>query len=271
MILRHPLTRHEIAVEASDWFAGCAYFRCPRTGFEWLHPAPASVFPDFSHYADRLHRENHPVSFRDHTPPFERAALAWVKKELRPGATIAEFFAETGRVAWHLQRDGYKIQLADPVANHVMMLRRHGFDAVQSADANSLPASWGEPDAVLILESLIRLSDPRGFLESLRRRWPRARLFVTVPSPRRPLKLEGVNHRGGFPPDFLTRWTLPALHEALTLSGCQTRSWIVTPASHRLVEPGRWKRRVFNAAFDLMLRANGEFEFSFAAAATPQP
>lgn len=270
MITRHPLTREEITAVATDWFPGCVYFRCPRTGLEWLDPAPPSVFPDFSVYADRLQREGNPVVFRDHSPPFERAAHAWVRAHIPAGATVVELFAETGRFAWHIRRDGYRVQLADPVANHITTLQRHGFVAVQAAEVGSLPVSWGEPTAVIVLESLIRVSAPRDFLASIQKRWPRARLYLTVPSPRRPLKLDDVNHRGGFPPDFLTRWTRPALHEALTLAGYQADTALVTPASHRYVEPGRWKRRLFNLAFDLMLRANREFEFSYAAWGVPR-
>lgn len=270
MITRHPITREETAVTATDWFSGCSYLRCPRTGFEWLDPAPPSVFPDFSVYADRLLREDNPVALRDHSPPFERAADAWVRTHVPTGATVVELFAETGRFAWHLRRNGYRVQLADPVTNHVATLQRHGFCAVQFADVGSIPGSWSDPAAVVVLESLIRLPDPRGFLESIRSRWPRALIYVTVPSPRRPLKLADVDHRGGFPPDFLTRWTRPALHEALTLAGYDVNSATLTPASHRFVEPGRWKRRLFNVAFDLMLRANREFEFSYAAWGVPR-
>lgn len=270
MLTRHPLTRAEVAAPVSEWLPGCVFLRCPKTGLEWLHPAGEEVFPDFAGWAEEMHRAGEAGTFASMTPPFERAALAWTRQYVPPGAEIVELFAETGRFAWQLRRGGYRPLLADPLGSHVSMLNRHGFEARQARTPEELPAGWINPAAVFILESLVRLQDPLRLLDAVRNRFPNALLYVTVPSPRRPLKLPDNHFRSGYPPDFKTRWTLPALRLAVAQAGYDVRARTITPGLITAVPPARWKRRLFNVAVNALLWVNRELEFSYAAWGRPR-
>jgi hypothetical protein len=264
MILKHPITGREIRVEVAEWLPGCAYFRCERTGLQWLDPQPACgpVYPDFSAYADELLGAATPEQIKALLAPSEQAALDWVRGNLGPGAKIVELFAEVGRFAWQLRSDGYQVRLADPLASHVSVLCRHDFTAVQTANPAELPANWSDADAVVILESIIRVARPAVFMAAVRARFPQACVFVTAPSLRRPLKLPGVDRRAGYPPDFLTRWTVPALRELLATSGYSAHGRGITPRTLATLRGRRWRGQIFVMFQILLMRASGEYEFS---------
>mgnify|MGYP001611834126 CR=1 FL=1 len=265
MILKHPITGRETHAEAVEWLPGCAYFRCGRTGLQWLEPQPISgpVYPDFSEDADDLLGRATPELIKTWLTPNEQAALEWVRGNLSPGAEIVELFAETGRFAWQLRSFGYEVRLADPLAAHVSVLRKHGFTSMQTANPAELPPDWSEADAVIILESLVRVAQPAVFMAALRARLPRAQVFITAPSLRRPLKLPGVDRRTGYPPDFLTRWTVEALRELLATSGYVAHGRSITPGMLRsLRKRRRWRGRVFVVFQVLLMIASGEYEFS---------
>lgn len=272
MILTHPISGRETHAEAAEWLPGCAYFRCPKTGLEWLDPVPenAPVFPDFSVYADGLLAGAAPGIIGALLEPNERAALAWTHANVARGARIVELFAETGRFAWQLRSEGYDVRLADPLASHVAVLRKHGFTAQQSASPEDLPASWADADAVIILESIVRSPRPAALMAALRARFPRAQVFLTAPSMRRPLKLPGVDRRTGYPPDFLTRWTVAALRELLAAHGYAARGRAVTP--RLLASAGRrgWRGKIYLALMVLLMRMSREYEFSVSAWGRPR-
>jgi hypothetical protein len=271
MILKHPISGKETHAEAVEWLPGCAYFRCARTGLQWLDPQPAggAGFPDFSAYADELLRTATPEAIKYLLPPPEQAALEWVHRQLPPGAKIVELFAEAGRFAWQLRSEGYDVRLADPLASHVAVLGKHGFTAFQAASPVELPADWSDADAVIILESLIRIAQPGAFMKVLRARFPRAQVFITAPSMRRPLKMPGVGRRAGYPPDFLTRWTVPALRELLTVTGYAAHGRQITPRLLTSIGKRSLRGKLFIACMVLLMIASREYEFSASAWGRP--
>jgi hypothetical protein len=225
-------------------------------------------YPDFSSDADKLLASATPESMWLASPPNEHIAIEWLSSHLQPGAKIVELFAEVGRFAWQARAAGYQVRLADPLVSHVSVLRNHGFTALQAAHPTDLPADWGDSDAVVILESIVRLPDPGAFVAGLREKFPRALLFLTAPSLRRPLKIEGVDRRGGYP-DFLTRWTLPALRELLVVNGYATNGFAITPQLLSGIGRHGWRGRLWLIFLTLLLVASREYEFSVAAWGTP--
>lgn len=272
MILQHPITGHETHAEVAEWLPGCAYFRCPRTGLQWLDPMPANVpvFPDFSSYADNLLSVATPDLIKSAMPPNEQAAMEWVNKQLRPRSKIVELFAEVGRFAWLLRSSGYGVCLADPLASHVAVLRKYGFTTVQAANPAELPAEWADADAVVILESIVRLPQPGAFMAELHARFPRAQVFLTAPSFHRPLKIPGVDRRAAYPPDFMTRWTVPALRELLASHGYISEGHMVTPRLLATSRDRRWRGRIYEALMIVPMLVSREYKFSVSASGRPR-
>ncbi len=273
MILQSPITLREVDARPTEWLPGCAYFECPESGVQFVNPVPAvsPVFPDFAAYGDelltQLRTDRTPLAAD--TPPVERHALAWARRHLPPGAPVIELFSECGRFAWQLRDAGFEVRTADPLASHVAVLRRHGFPSEHSLcpDGTDGPP----PAAIFILESIVRLPQPRRFVEDLRRRFANAHLYVSAPSQRRSLKLPGVRQRAGYPPDFVTRWTAAALRSLLVHSGYEAEGATVTPMLTRLTPRGRFKRRLFVLAWTTLLRLGGEYEHSVVAWGRPRP
>jgi len=267
MILKHPISGHEVHAVAAEWLPGCAYFRCRQTGLQWLDPIPpgAPVFPDFSRYADGQLDAASPETIVLSMPPNEIVGREWVQKELQPAAKIVEFFAETGRFACWLRFSGYRVYLADPLDAHVAVLRKHGFPAEQTADPADIPREYCDADAVIVFESLVRLKDPGKFIRAIRDNFPKAKIFLTAPSMRRSLKVHGVDRRCGYPPDFLTRWTVPALRALLQANGYNARAKAITPQLF-----ARWNEQTLARKLYLLLMVplmflSKEYEFSVSA------
>jgi hypothetical protein len=180
-----------------------------------------------------------------------------------------ELFAECGRFACILRQDGYGVHTVDPLESHTRVLRKHGFESVTGQLA-AVPAAWPAPFAVFILESIVRIHEPRALIEGIRARWPRALLYLTAPSLRRSLKLPHVIGRGYLPPDFATRWDATSLRHLLVCSGFAAVSGTITPMAVGRLPATRWKRRLFNLVSTLPLRLNGEYAFSEWAAGVPR-
>jgi hypothetical protein len=238
---------------------------------EFVEPVPEKeVFPDFSVYGDGLlSRAHEPFVMSDHEQPSEIHARHWARTHLPAGASVVELFAESGRFAWLLRQDGYAVRTVDPLESHAKVLRKHGFECVTGQFA-AVPAEWTAPAAAFILESIVRVRDPRTLVESIRVRWPHTQLYVTAPSLKRSLKLPGVTGRGYLPPDFVSRWDASSLRRLLEVSGYAADGGTMTPMTVRRLPPTRWKRRLLNLALTLPLRLNGEYTFSEWAAGVPR-
>jgi hypothetical protein len=182
---------------------------------------------------------------------------------------VVELFAESGRFAWRVREAGFAVCLADPLAAQVTVLRRHGFAAVCATQPTELPADWADAEAVVVLESIVRVPRPGAFLAGVRMRFPHAQVFLTAPSLRRSLKLPEVDRGVGYPPDFLTRWTVPALRELLTASGYAAQGRSITPGVLARSRGWRWRRRFFWAFQVCLMRAAGEYEYSVCAWGRP--
>lgn len=270
MILPCPVCREERHAPATDWLAHGAYHRCSICGVEFVEPKPpAEVYPDFSDYGETLlSRATEPYFMSDREQPSEIHARRWARRHISAGAPILELFAECGRFSWLIRSDGFAVRTADPLPAHVALLRRHGFESVVG-QLDAVPDDWPAPAAVFILESIVRVQDPRRLIEGIRVRWPTAMLYVTAPSTRRSIKLPGSTSRGYLPPDFITRWDAPALIGLLRTAGYSAEGGVISPMAVRRLPATRWKRRLFNLGWTLPLRLNGEYCFSEWAASLP--
>ncbi|MFH1221342.1 MAG: methyltransferase domain-containing protein [Candidatus Eisenbacteria bacterium] len=247
-----------------------AFILCTECGLQYVGPTVADqpVFQDFTEAGQALFSslETEGAVAKVLTPN-ERAALEWIGHALAPGASVLELCCESGRFLLGLKSRGLEPIGMDPLAGHVEMLRRRGF-AVKQGWVESYPGDWPRPAAVVLLESLVRFPEPIGLLEGIRRRFPRAPIYLSVPSPRRSLKVPEFDRRLDYPPNHLTRWTPRALLGALEHAGyrgkCRT--------CHIRIKwrEGSLRKRLLKAAFAASLRLAGESEYSICATGWPQ-
>lgn len=250
--------------EALD--GGAAYLRCGGCGVEWVDPVPEGtpVFVDFTDAGRVMFgelRAGEPLAGM--LTANEALTLAALRRGARPGAAVLELCCESGRFLAALRGAGFRPLGADPLPRPIEMLRGEGFEVARGGPAD-VPAEWS-PDAVVLVESLVRFPDPVALLAEVRARFPRAVVHLAVSSPRQSLKLPENDRRHNYPPHHLVRWTARGLAAALERAGYSarartTRAWINWPN----------RRGMFGNTLALVLRATGQAEHSFLATGTPR-
>jgi hypothetical protein len=245
---------------------GAAFLACSACGVEWVHPAPAApIFVDFTDAGVAMFagfRAGEPI--HEAMTPNERLVLTELRGAVKPGRAVLELCCESGRFLAALREAGLHPLGADPLPRPAPMLRAEGFHAVQGGPAE-VPRDWPEPDAVVIVESLVRFPDPVALLAATRARFPRAALHLAVSSPRQSLKLPEFDRRHNYPPHHLVRWTERGLARAMERAGYSAKTR-TTRAS--LNWPNR--RGAFGNTLAMVLRAAGQAEYSFVAVGTPR-
>ena len=212
--------------EAPGWGDWC---RCQQCGHEFAHPLelPGDAEAIFSAaYSGRETRSGmQDFAYRSRqrealisdpslwfwTPAFADV-LAWLKRELEPGATVFEVGCGLGFFLHALRREGFEPIGADVAEGAVRVNRSDGF-RVWNGSVDTVPSSWPEPDAVVAFFMLHHVPQPRLFLEEIRSRWPGARIAIGQygPSMRDPVRSS--------PPRTLHRWTAGSLERALQKAG----------------------------------------------------
>ena len=247
----------------------CSVMRCASCGLQYAAPVPAAspLFVDFSESgAALISRLSEGERVGPLLTPNERMALRWLRRRLPGGAQVLELCCESGRFLAALREGGLRPFGMDPLESHVAVLKRGGF-AVAQGDERDCPEDWPSPAAVVLLESLVRLPDPVGVLKGIRERFPQAPLLVSVPSPRRSLKVPEFDRRLDYPPHHLTRWTPRALTAAMAAAGyrCSPRMTHVDLKCWK----GPARRRVVRLLLAVFLRLVGESEYSIVALGRP--
>jgi hypothetical protein len=247
-----------------------AFILCSECGLQYVDPPAGSgpVFQDFAEAGRALFSGLETESaVRQVLTPNERTVLGWLGRALAPGAPVLELCCESGRFLLGLKSGGLEPFGMDPLAGHVEMLDRRGF-SVKCGWVESYPGDWPSPRAVVLLESLVRFPEPIGLLEGIRQRFPSTPICLSVPSPRRSLKVPEFDRRLDYPPHHLTRWTPRAMLMALEHAGYNGRCRM----SHVQIKwwKGSLKKKLLKAAFATTLRLVGESEYSICATGWPQ-
>lgn len=220
-----PACGHPGPMRTGELLDEGAFRQCPGCGLEFVRPLPRGVptFPDFSAYGrDLLDRISTSGGAEEALLATERIVLGALRGSLGAGARVLELCAESGRFLAAARAAGFEVSAADPLPSHCAVLRDHGIPAATGM-LEAVPAEWRAPDAVVLLESLVRFPEPGVLLEGIRRRFPNARVHVVVPSPRQSLKLPEFAQRLAYPPDHLTRWSRSSLQAVLHRAGYRAR------------------------------------------------
>jgi len=239
---------------------------CPSCGLQFAVPLPPEcpIFVDFSAAAaEQFAATDGGASLDSLFTPSERHALNWLKRTLRPGDTVLEICFEAGRLMEGIRRAGFRPYGCDPIAGHVSHLASRGFDVCPGL-LDAIPTNWPEPKAIVMLESLVRFPDPVGVLTELRRRFPKASLFISVPSPNRSLKAPGFDRRSDYPPHHLHRWSTPSMGAALKAAGYSPQIKRAFIDANSLEVP-----HAVRILVRLAYRAIGEAEYSYFGIGTP--
>ena len=243
--------------------------QCTACGLQYVTPVPDNVpvFADFTEDGLALLSSlGKGDSIDAALTPNERAVLRWLQRHIPPNAPILELCCESGRFLAALQRHGFKPLGMDPLPSHVAMLQTQGF-SVRAGYVEDYPTGWPEPAAVILLESLVRFPEPVSLLRGVRKRFPQALLCVSVPSPRRSLKVPEFDRRADYPPHHLTRWTPKALTTALQSAEYRGGCRLVHVDLKWRTEP--WERKILKILFGVFLRLAGESEYSIVAIGRP--
>jgi hypothetical protein len=198
----------------------------------------------------------------------ESAILRWLERTVPPHSPVLEVCCESGRFLAGLKSRDFDPLGMDPLPAHVEALRRTGLK-VAPGSAEAYPSDWPEPSAVVMLESLVRFPDPAGLINAIRRRFPGAPLGLSVPTPRRSLRVPEFDRRLDYPPHHLTRWTRPALKHLLGRAGYRGRCWVCHVRMNW--NQGSMKKRLLRIAYAAGLRLLGEFDYSICAIGLPKP
>ena len=161
--------------------------------------------------------------------------LTWLKKNVRPGATVLDLGCGPGFFLHTLRREGFNPVGLDVALPAVELNRSEGFK-VWHGTLDTMPNDFVTPDAIVSLFMIHHLDDPLAFFKSLITRWPLAPVAIA--------EYGHDSHKptaAAFPPRTLTRWNAKSLARVLERAGYKATGIGVrsTGSEHGLVRPLR--------------------------------
>lgn len=224
------VTKHYLPVE--NWGE---MRRCLSCGFVFANPmslpeSPESLFgrayggeetrtgmTDFSNrllfFTEDLKRVN--INFEKILLGAAREAIDFLKVNVPIGAVIFDIGCGTGIFLNAIRRIGYKSVGLDVGKPAVEKLRSEGYQ-VWHGTIDTVPAGWVDPDVVTSFFMLHHLSDPVGFLKTIRVKFPKAILLV---GEHNGLEWSSINLRDSIPPRTLSWWGVQPLRLAAQRAG----------------------------------------------------
>ncbi len=145
----------------------------------------------------------------------QRRALDYLRRALPPGELVLDIGCGSGLFLETVRQAGYAvagIEVAEPAA---LFLKQTGY-RVFHGTVEEAPDGWADPALCTSFFVLHHVSDPIGFLQTIRRKYPRAPLVLTEhylgtdPNKLAPLNL---------PPRRLTIWNQDSMRLALEKAG----------------------------------------------------
>jgi SAM-dependent methyltransferase len=155
-----------------------------------------------------------------------RRASSYIRETTPAGSPVLDIGCGSGLFLETMRRAGYEahgVEVAGPVVD---FLHKNGFDVFHGT-VEEVPGSRFDPVVATAFFVLHHVTDPMGFLSTIRAKFPRARLALTEHFfGEDPKKLASLN----LPPRRLTAWNPRSLRLALESSGYAVKSLDIVQA-----------------------------------------
>ena len=141
----------------------------------------------------------------------QRLAIRWLKEHAVPGAAVIDCGCGSGLFLRALKGAGIRGVGVEVSRALVELLSRKGLEVI-TGEVPDFPWTGRPPFAVTFFEVLEHFPDPSEVIGDIVKRFPRASILASVPSPLRArLLLHGERSASDFPPNHFVRWTPRAL------------------------------------------------------------
>ncbi len=170
----------------------------------------------------------------------DRMILAAIQSRIAPGARVLDIGCGSGRLVQALRRRGYRAVGAEVSERLVAALENAGLPALHT-DGGEIPWVGDPPAAVTLAEVLEHLDEPVQLLDRVRRQFPDALVFASVPSPDRPAARRGCYESWDWPPNHLSRFTAAGIGSLFRRAGLSEQVMIPRPRGTDLA-PMWWRR-----------------------------
>jgi len=148
-------------------------------------------------------------------PRTQKRALDYIERVAGRGASVLDIGCGSGLFLEAASRRGYEVSGVEVAEPAVRFTQGQGY-RVFHGTVEETPEDWSDPDVCTAFYMIHHVTDPGRFLETIRRKFPRAHLVLTEHYlGEGPKKIAPMN----LPPRRLTIWTQESLRVALTNAG----------------------------------------------------
>lgn len=222
-----------------DKVNGFTLFHCNSCNLEFtesMHYDP--MYYEHLHYAqdynlnsiltlsrqDFLDRAGRLLEDKDWVP--HNIVFKWLENNFKKGSTILDIGCGVGWFLAALESRGYKAIGIEVSTQVVEMLKNKGLQ-VYLGPFEAIDNEMISPDLVVLLGVIEHVQDPVGLLRNIHRKFPKAQLLISIPSPRRWDFGIGIRNYWDYPPNHLTPfWSEKSLGIALSNAGFTLDEWI---------------------------------------------
>jgi SAM-dependent methyltransferase len=238
-----PICQNVEKLTEIDKFNSYRIFYCPRCRVEFSHPMENvdqlyseaySGKKGLGQYEMKMKAARDVLNYADPSMliSYERAIFRAIRRDLPPHSVVLDIGCGYGRFLAVLRQASYVpigIDIAEPP---IKILQEEGFTAFRGS-VDEYPKNAPHPKAITLMEVLEHVIDPVGFISAINSHFPKARLYISVPSHRRWLLKNGPRQASDYPPHHWYHFTPKTLRYILEKNGykCALREPLVSPLS----------------------------------------
>jgi len=153
------------------------------------------------------------------------SVLKWISQNFKSSSVICDIGCGVGWFLAALEIKGYHVFGIEVSTKIVNALNAKGFQCYLGP-IETITAPLPIPDLVVLMNVIEHVEDPLSLLHNIHKRFPQARLLVTLPSPRRWDLKVGLRHYSDYPPNHLTPfWSKESLEMVLQRAGYILDDW----------------------------------------------
>lgn len=184
-----------------------------------------------------------------------QVVLRWIDENFKKESTILDIGCGIGWFPAALEAKGFKVVGIEVSSRIVELLKSKGFQ-VYVGPLENIDIALPEPDLVVLLGVIEHVEDPVRLLNDIHRRFPAAKVLVSIPNPKRWDFGLGIRNYWDYPPNHLTPvWSQLSLDIALKKAGFSLKEWFYPPVTSDEI----WFIIVDKLFYKLGLRRKGYF------------